>query len=66
MERIINRLIEKQIKEVLNLLERIEQLDKEDFAKYLTDNIIDRLDDFFKREYELLMLIYDDMGANNV
>lgn len=66
MERIINRLIEKQIKEVLNLLERIEQLDKEDFAKYLADNIIDRLDDFFKREYELLMLIYDDMGANNV
>lgn len=66
MERIINRLIEKQIKEVLNLLERIEQLDKEDFAKYLTDNIIDRLDDFFKREYELLMLIYDDMGVNNV
>lgn len=66
MERIINRLIEKQIKEVLNLLDKIEQLDKEDFAKYLTDNIIDRLDDFFKREYELLMLIYDDMGANNV
>lgn len=66
MERIINRLIEKQIKEVLNLLERIEEHDKEDFAKYLTDNIIDRLDDFFKREYELLMLIYDDMRANNV
>lgn len=66
MERIINRLIEKQIKEVLNLLEKIEECDKGDFAKYLTDNIIDRLDDFFKREYELLMLIYDDMGANNV
>lgn len=65
MEKLINRIIEKQIEEVINLIEKIEENYK-DYGNQLLDNIIDKLSDFLKNEYELLQLIYDKLGENNV
>lgn len=65
MKKIINWRIENKLKELISLIEKIEEFDK-DYARVITDSLIDKLSDFLKNEYELTDYIYDKVGGDNV